>query len=271
MPLVGLVDDSGKCVGWDDIMAGKGDFSDPHPLLLAIMPDRVKTCDFSVTELLDDPFFVQMKSRYEYYQSVDKMMDLLLGTAWHSLMEKHGVHAKGTCEKTFKKEVTIDGRKWVVTGTCDYIEDGNHVMWDYKTITMSKLKMIVKPGSDALGGYDDQLNFYYYLSGYDVELLRVRLVVRDWRFYEFRKEGYNFDKYPRGGVVELVPSSIESIEKHFMERLKMHAYASGLTDDELHKAGKCDTWGGLRCEHYCPVNDVCPFYTKCKVGVGETL
>lgn len=273
MPLIGLKDDDDKYFIFEDIFKGKGNFSDPHPLLMAVANERVKTCDFSVTELMDDPYVLQLKRRFEYFTTIDEMMDMLLGTAFHALMEKHSVGTAGKSEVYFSRTFEKNGRTYVVGGTCDYIEEGNEVMWDYKTITMGKLKMMLKPGSDGYEKYQQQLDYYAALSGLPIKALRVRLIVRDWRFYEYRKENFDLGRYPRGGVIEFEPTPADEVFKQMEERLDLHIYAENLSDDELYKAGKCDTWGGIRCNNYCSMKSVCHFHQSGfpKGAVTETL
>lgn len=261
MPLVGLIDDSNEFIDWNDVEKGKGDFSDPVPMLLAMKPRDRSQFDFSVTEIMGDPYQVQMTERYDYYESPSDLMDRLLGSAWHALMESSGVLDGSLREERQFITVKIGNKNYTLGGMPDLVE--KNILWDYKTVTVGKLKMIQQGRADAVSTYTKQLNIYRYLLNKNgtkgIKKLRIRAVVRDWRFYEFRNKGFNVLQYPRGVIIPIEKMAFADVGEYIRERMTLHVEAGRLSDEELHKAGECDTWRGLRCEHYCAVSDICHF------------
>lgn len=268
MPLVGLKDDKGKNWTWKQVAAGKGEFSDPLPILMSLYHDRKSYCDYSVTELKDDPYHLQMIRRFDYFESVDELADRMMGTAFHALMEKKNDLIDGHAHMIREKTMSIKLKGKVIGGTPDLTmldkNDPTHgTMWDYKTVTTGKLAMISKGKGDALDDWKYQLNCYRLMlkqvHGVTVDKLYVRAIVRDWRFYEYRNKNCDMLAYPKGCIVPIPVMKYEAVEKYMAERLARHVIAERLSDEDLHTVGECDVWGGIRCEHYCPVSSICRF------------
>lgn len=260
MPLAGLIDERGKEITWAKIKKGMGKFVDPLPVLLALYQDRESYCDFSITELINDPYQLQMTRRYDYFESVDQLADRMFGSAFHCALEQGGA-LKGM-ETECRMSVKIKGI--VIGGTCDLILHDEEGITDYKTVTMSKLRMIQKGKADALDSYTKQLNGYRFMhwkkTGDDYDTLKARLFVRDWRFYEFRRAGQDYMMYPRGLNLEVPTMPMKKIAEWMEDRTAQHVVAERVEDEELHTVGECaSTWGGLRCTNYCPVSDICHF------------
>ena len=273
MPLLGLKDRKGKCIKWEDIAKGKGDFEDPPSILLALFSPRTKYCDFSVTELLNDPYQEQMKRRFGFFESVDDMGDRMLGSSFHALMEQKAEHIKGM-QTMSEERMTVEfpvslpkekkPRVIKIGGTTDLILN-NDTMWDYKTVTVGKLALMSKGKAyDGLIHWQHQLNIYRWLmwktKGITLKKLYIRAIVKDWRFYEFRKHGFDYKEYPRGLVIPITVMPFDDIEHELTIRVRQHVIASRVPDDSLHEVGECDTWSNhTRCEHYCPLKRVCYF------------
>ena len=256
--LVGLIDDNNNSILWDDIKKGLGSFSDPLPVLLSLYPDRDKYCDFSITELLDCPLHRQLIERIDYFESPDNMMDRILGTAIHAVFEATSNKFKlGQSENKVSYKVGDS----IVGGTIDLINDST--MWDYKTLTMGKLKMLSKGKADK-SKYEQQLNLYKLMytklnPDHPITDLKISFVVRDWRSYEARRTGFNKRLYPRKIVLPIEIWSEKTAIDYLESRVKLHKHARSLHIDDLSSLGICDTWGGIRCREYCPVSHECDF------------
>lgn len=268
MPLIGLIDQKGRELTWEQVSAGKGDFDDPVPVLMALYPPRSKYCDFSVTELLNDPYQVQLQRRYDYFERPEDMQDRLIGSSLHALFESKSNMDLGRVEESMVVMVKLGGQVYKIGGTPDYVHMIlNHTLWDYKTITMSSLARMAKQGSDTLEKYKDQTGMYRWIlwkvAKIQITTVCIRFVVKDWRFYEFRRHDFSLPDYPRGALFritgdELVP--LDKIEKLLLTRLRQHVAAERMSDEDLHEAGECDTWHEfIRCNHYCALKSVCHF------------
>jgi len=285
MPLVGLKDRTGTGWTWDEIKVGNGDFEDPPVILLSFFRDRTPYCDFSVTELINDPYSLQMTRRLPYFESTDDIMDRLIGISLHRLIEQCGKdHADSSAqqETEYKLNIISGEKTYVVGGRSDLTMVVAGTMWDWKSYSTFKVRMAVKGEiADIFDDVTKQLNMYRYLRyvcghGKLVENLRVRIICKDWRFYEFRQAGYDIQKYPRGAIVPIEVWPMSRTKTFITNRVKVHAEAleisrrtESMSDlPEALKAGgvaRCDTWhsekyGHLRCEWYCPVKDRCPFW-----------
>ena len=273
MPLIGLIDRKNRSWTWDQIRAGKGDFEDPAPMLLSLYYERDPYCDFSITELLNDPYFVQMRKRCEYYERPDDIGDRLLGIALHALMEKRADSIKSTNKLTRVLSETqlaitlkVGGRPYSIGGTCD-LNVGDQSIWDYKTITIGKMARMAKgQAKDQIEDYKWQLNGYrwlkYEVDKVEIKKLTIRALTKDWRFYEFRKAGYDIERYPRGVQIPIPVVPLTEVKAHFSRLLARHVAAERVSDEQLHRVGECDTWGGIRCSWYCPLKSVCHFRNK---------
>lgn len=274
MPLLGLTDRQGRNITWAMIAKGMGDFEDPLPLLMALYSERDSYCDFSVTELNNDPYQVQMKRRYGYFEAPDDIGDRLLGIALHALMEKKadqiikaGV-VKMLSETRFCVQVKVGGKVYRIGGTCDL--DLGHTIWDYKTLTISKLRYLHQgKAQSSLDAWEYQLNAYawmkFKLSGVKTSALNIRCIVKDWRFSEFRQAEFSVEEYPRGLIVPIDVWPFKRTEKEILKRLLLHAKAERMSDARLHSVGECDTWTNqIRCDWYCPLKSRCHFRNKSK-------
>src|SRR5512137_1747044 len=116
MPLIGLIDRKGREIPWQEVAKGKGSFEDPVPVLMALHQDREKYCDFSITELVNDPYIVQLVRRYDYFESCDDLADRILGMAIHALMEKHKI-----TEGAQERKLTVKIDNVTIGGTPDLI------------------------------------------------------------------------------------------------------------------------------------------------------
>lgn len=258
--LIGLVDDQGQPRTWNEIRNGEGSFTDPIPVLLALYPDRDRYCDWSITELLDDPYHAQMLRRYDFFEKPDEIAERLLGSAVHCLLEHSLSDNRSVREERLVREVRYGEQVLRIGGTRDMHTGDDY--WDYKTVTMAKLVMIRSGRTNFPDRAQKQLNGYLWLEGIDPTpqtKLYVRLIVRDWRFYEFRKANFDPARYPKGCVLELKTWPQRKTAQIFLSYIKLHQAASQLTDEQLHLAGECDTWNGTRCQHYCPFLNICHF------------
>jgi len=273
MPLIGLIDENGIPFEWSDVEAGKGSFNDPGPVLMIMHKDRESYCDFSVTELLDDPYHVQMKRRFDYFERPEKFYDLIQGTMIHVFLE-HSLGFEGSIKekKMTKLMKAFDRKKHKVGGTLDLLENGT--LWDYKSISMSKVKMMISGKiPDGVTKYYDQANCYYNLgleTGLIIRRIKIRFFVKDWRRYEFLKHGQDYKAYPKGFTVDVPIYDTLRTNSLMSKALNRHVKASKLSDNQLQEIGECDTWNNnLRCQEYCSFGDVCWFRRQEKAVKGK--
>ena len=127
-----------------------------------------------------------------------------------------------------------------------------------KAGTPKRVKEFYRDESKAdLEDWGWQLNFYRYLletNGYEVDQMFIQATVRDAGLQIARERGIT------GKIYMIEVPYIDN--EHLIERyvMKREALLSALEKKELPE--KCtdeETWGGMKCESYCPVREVCPY------------
>jgi hypothetical protein len=272
MPLIGLIDEDGRCIEWADIIKGKGNFEDPVPVLTTLYSDRVPYCDFSITELMDDPYHLQMKRRFDFFEHTDRTHDAMLGTAVHASLERarapEGYAREVRVQREVAVEMKVSGAVRNIGGTADVVCPPE--LWDYKTTTMAQLQMFMRGQlKDKQESHTRQGNGYRWLLAQHgvtgIKRMYIRFIVRDWRAYEARKKKNPQVDYPRGARWKIPLLKLEDTETWLKYRLKLHVRAERLSDKDLYKAGECDTWNNyIRCNEYCTLSTVCHFHRRRK-------
>lgn len=251
MPLIGLIDEQGRSLTWDEISNGEGIFSDPIPVLLSFK-ERTPYCDYSATELLNDPLPLWMSRNIDYYESVGDLFDRNLGIAIHGYIE--GVETGPNVRKEERMVVDFEGTK--IGGTFDLLIDD--LLHDYKSITHAKLSYIRKGIAD-MDHWKHQMSIYRLLlkmseSTEIKDFAKICMIVRDFRSYEYRKAEYNDCTYPRRVNHTLPLLSYTETEELIQHRIAVH---EDFAKDPTPSSKDCDNWHGIRCREYCAFTDIC--------------
>ena len=270
MPARGFVDDKGAKVPFEDVLAGKGKFTD-HPRALVNALARQSPRDYcEVHASFVAGGLVQqelLKRRHDYWLKVDDVFYQMFGNAFHLLLERR---SDGTEVK--RKEYCIKHKSGVVVGgqfdALSVEQVGKrHVLWDYKTAAVYKAKMVKKDGVViAAPEWCRQLNIYRWLllrapdsefrEFVDPELwkLMVYLFARDWRGYEASKG----KDYPAWGEKFEVPVEDEEVVTEWIDKVVAQwVVAREAKDDDLPECPVDQLWNGKRCESYCEVAEFC--------------
>lgn len=255
--MVGLIDRRGARITWDSIRVGEGDWDGlPVPILLSFMP-RTRYCDFSVTELLDDPLHVQMYRRFDYYGTIEREIETWFGNTTHSYLDKLGTDNVITEHRML---TDIDGVS--IGGTMDLAQRDLSDMWDFKVISIRSYLFYTKFGFPEK--FIKQANMYrwlYYLETGDViESANLVPIIRDYRRTEDNKYKHEWD----GLRIKSVPVKVLTmpvIETMVHGMVKRHVIAMRLDDKELPSLDDCDTWTDrMRCKEYCDLSSICPIH-----------
>ena len=231
----------------------------PLPLLFALMAHReVVPNVYSVTEILNPPQIVYLRRNRPYYNTIESLIWMTLGTAWHSVVEaqeesivEHGLGGIHGVEQAF--EVNINGT--TLTGRADYYDGETKTLWDFKTMKVYPVKKIMA-GDWEDSTYKEQLNIYKVYGFPGAEHLKIEAIVKDWAIRT---------KDVRPLEVIDVPMMPESEVRNMTEMLLMehtNAQKSGrpreCTDEERwYRNGVYQ-----RCKDYCAVSGVCPQYNE---------
>lgn len=186
---------------------------------------------YSATTLLNPTRSIILSRRHydEIEQDANDMMNMLIGTAVHSLIEK--------MDKTGFAEIYLKEGK--LTGKCDLYDAENFTLVDYKTATTWKI--IHKDFEDwRLQGL-----IYAYLlikSGHYVKALKFHAILKDWSPRDARKGG----DYPQSQVYTweyiVTPQDLREIEDFVAGKIDELESLKNVPDDDLPDCGKKDTW-----------------------------
>jgi len=194
-------------------------------------------CDFSTTELLEEPKIATLKSRYPNMNINDPYENpwLHIGQMFHKFMELNSPEHEVTEQRLFAE---LDGK--TISGAMDVqILDQNGMMTigDYKVTSVFSMNDTSK--------WEQQLNIYAWLveqeMGFTVEKLEVYAFLRDWKISSQERTP---DRYPaRPGVtVDLPLWNFSKREEFIRERIRLHSAARDLPDEDLPDCSKDAVW-----------------------------
>lgn len=225
----------------------------PRPIIRALEADPYDGPgphgrEISVSQLIGPPQIRSLMAEHEseVEQDASDMLHALLGTAFHAVLAR-GAHPSEVIERRFA--VHVNG--WTVSGQVDRYLPDKGLLQDWKTCSAWKV---------MLGGNSDweaQLNCYAWILrklGRKVERLEVVAFLKD--LAEVRKTAKRRN-LPESDVVVLAIPLWEQEKAETFVRERVAAHEAALTG----KPAPCspvETWGGKRCEKYCPVRHFCP-------------
>jgi hypothetical protein len=281
VPVVGFLDDTGAEVRFADVIAGRGTFALPRPVLRAFAAgyrpaDHYGALDvLSVTTLANPAQAVALIKRHELFVDPLRNMWAVFGTIGHGMFEDH----TGPDDIT-ERRLVVDFEGQHVGGTFDLIEtvDGELIGRDYKItsaygvammlnegVAKAKLEyalqanvyrwMLKQPGAQEVAEHDDgtrELRPFEH-AGIGERIGRWQLVAwsRDWTM---RNHG---DTLKPIEIVDVPLIADERVERYLRERITLHNAAALCDDDGLPACSRAETWQGRRCASWCDAAPVC--------------
>tara|TARA_B110000211_G_C14091299_1_gene559302 strand:+ start:369 stop:1259 length:891 start_codon:yes stop_codon:yes gene_type:complete len=193
-------------------------------------------CDFSATELLEDPKIATLKSRHPDFSINDPYDNpwVHIGQMFHKFMELNAPEEEVSEQRLFSE---IDGK--TISGAMDVqiIHKGRMVIGDYKITSVFSMRDTAK--------WEQQLNIYAWLVEKEtdsvVEKLEIYAFLRDWRISSQERMP---DSYPaRPGVTVDIPLwSFAKREEFIRERVRLHSIARALPDEDLPDCSRDAVW-----------------------------
>ena len=269
----------------------------PQPIFEALCNDDYEHIgDISVTGLIKPPLMRQLEQRhaYEIVEDATDRIWMVLGSAVHSIIERHGQQ-----NRLVEERLTAKVYGWEVSGKPDLL-DADGTLTDYKVTSVFSFLLGDKPEWEA------QLNCYAWLyqqHGFDVKRLQIVAILRDW----VKRRAAVEAGYPQCGIlVAPTPLWHGTETTDFIERrVALHQSAEETETENIAlctprerwekpttwavkkrgnkralPGGVCDTLGQaekvaaskphpceiekrpgecVRCVHYCNVARFCPF------------
>jgi len=206
----------------------------PEPLYQALAADRYeRQADYSITELIAPPQYVQLKRRYWDLLEEDatERIWILLGAAVHAIL--HWSESQNTLRE---ETLTLTFPEGTISGTPDLLVEGG-ILYDYKVTSTWAVIEGLKPEWEA------QVNGYaalYREHGFPVHQAFVIAILRDWS----RTRSYKEHNYPKAQVQVIpVPLWLHSdVLSYFRQRLQLHRFAEGCTDEQLPPCSDEERW-----------------------------
>lgn len=286
MPVVGFIDDTGAEVRFADVIAGRGTFTLPRPVLRAFAAgyrpsDHYGDADvLSVTTLANPPQQVALIARHELFVDPLANMWAVFGTIGHGMFEDH----TGP-DDIAERRLVIDFEGQLIGGTFDLLEtvDGELIGRDYKITSAYSVAMMLNEGvAKAKLEYALQANAYRYMlkqpdarevvaatpgdpstgyrlapfehAGIGERINRWQLVAwsRDWNVRSYG------DTLKPIEIVDVPLIADDRVERYLRERVMLHNAAKLCDDDGLPACSRAETWYGRRCQSWCSAAPVCP-------------
>lgn len=290
MPLKGFKYPDGETVSIDNVLKGDVDIERMGvslPTLLHMSEQRPNDRPPSTTELLIGTCQAYLQRTADYYISPQDNAFALAGTLHHLKLEKSADGLERLLPELALKYEDI-------TGIVDLYDSKTKTLTDYKNTGSYKISQLLglqykminhptevykrggkwgrvgspkrikewyaNPEKADFGDWGWQINWYRLLlekSGYPVEEMYVQATVRDGGIQMARERGIDKNIY-------LIPVPFihdDHLIEKFLDKRDLLNY-SLLNNDLPSMCDSEETWGGKKCEMYCPVREVCPYINK---------
>lgn len=246
---------------------------------------------WSTTELLAPTCQMFLKAKYGEVIDPFSIVPSALGTAMHAILE-------GNLPNNFAGEFRLE--KDGVTGQMDCVDLQNKVLYDYKVVgTYKALRMLgyettwaertitrgKRKGETTLeqvwrytgnadfGEYHYQQNLYRLLLkdiGIDIQKMYLQVFIKEpagvMAQYKIMD---SYGQIPKGKLTKAsflveIPM-VDDDELWTMIQSKREDLSKAIESDIVPEMCS-ETWNGKRCQIYCSVNDVCPYYKPKRKG-----
>ena len=253
------------------------------PALIEMMKVRENDRKPSVTELLNGTCQAYLERTRDFYIDPQQQAFSLLGTLHHHRLEDN---ASGDMMPELELEL------WDITGIVDLYDSKTKNLVDYKSTGSYKASKVLgvdfyladdpsgevykragkwgkkgepkkvrrywkNPEKADLGDWTWQINMYRLMlqsQGKKVHNMYVQMIVRDGGVAASRDRGIDRNIY----LIEVPFIHDDHLKEKFTKKrdLLLEALESREIPD---KCSDSETWGGRKCESFCPVREHCPY------------
>ena len=195
---------------------------------------------YSATTLLNPTRYILLSRRHfdDVEVDVNQMMNMVLGTAVHSLIEKFD--KTGFAEVYMKREIYPN---YYLSGKIDLYDEANNTLVDYKTASVYKIT------KQDFEDWRKQGLIYAYLliaDGHYVSKLKFHAILKDWSARELRKAKLHNEFYPEAQVYTweyvVTTADLIEIENFVKDKFKELIECENMPDNYLPDCPKEDTW-----------------------------
>ncbi len=253
------------------------------PALIEMMKVRENDRKPSVTELLNGTCQAYLERTRDFYIDPQQQAFSLLGTLHHHRLEDN---ASGDMMPELELEL------WGITGIVDLYDSKTKNLVDYKSTGSYKASKVLgidfyladdpsgevykragkwgkkgepkkvrrywkNPEKADLGDWTWQINMYRLMlqsQGKKVHNMYVQMIVRDGGVAASRDRGIDRNIY----LIEVPFIHDDHLKEKFTK--KRDLLLESLESREIpDKCSDSETWGGKKCESFCPVREHCPY------------
>ena len=185
----------------------------PECLVRSVSPDPNKVIDphrMSITDLINPPMIRYLRQQHhgEMEERVDDMVWMMLGTAFHSWVEKFS-------PDNAEVKIEYEFAGFTIVGIVDLIE--GRTVCDYKVTSTYSFLLGEKPEWEA------QLNCYAWLLAQrdqKIDGLKIIAILRDWQASKAKYDS----KYPQSAIMQHKVKlwSEKKQEQYVQDRIEAH-------------------------------------------------
>lgn len=202
--------------------------------------------EFSITELNNGVKEIILARRHHDKIEVDAIDQFwaLIGTAYHSIMEKGEVAEHEISESVLKKTIEINGKEYVVSGKFDLYDAKNKRVVDWKTSMLYSIEKTIQDGTDS--NWFKQGRGYWLLlnsNGFKCEQSTVYALARDWSIGRAGRES----TYAQSPIVEINwqfnnPDDYVDAMAYYTRKLELIDKYIDTPDDEIPECLPEERW-----------------------------
>lgn len=202
----------------------------PEAIVAAVSNDDYSRgeADFSVTELVAEPRYIQLRRRHghEIVEDVADMGHILMGKIAHGILEKANLLNALHEERLF---TTVDGT--TISGALDhYAYTPDETLMDLKVTSVYATK-----DSNQKADWVAQLNCYAELlrrHSFQPAKLQIIPVYKDWRAAEQKRNDW-YPSHMLGQPITIAMWPQRTIDEYLSDRVAAHVAARDIPNDDL--------------------------------------
>lgn len=187
------------------------------------------------------------------YVDIANRCDAIIGSGAHYVAERAARPGLDLCEERLFSDITIDGKKYILSAALDLYETDNCHLMDWKTTKAYAFSK--KAGGGKKDAWEAQLNIGAELlrrHGHSPKKITIIALLKDW---SPREAGTASCPEQQVIAVEMPIWSSEQVVTYVETKARLLLSASTET-----VCSPKDNWSGRRCDRWCDAQSICKQY-----------